>query len=57
MSDEYDYTEDELSDLYNRIADDFPYEYDDNGEPLELGRIFDILINVFTSNKLIEFAE
>ena len=29
LSDEKDYSGDELENLYNRIADDFPYSYDD----------------------------
>ena len=49
LSDEQDYTSDELEDLYNRIADDFPYSYDANGEPLELGRLFEEIMNVFSS--------
>ena len=49
LSDEKDYSGDELENLYNWIADDFPYSYDDNGEPLEMGRIFDEIMDAFSS--------
>lgn len=58
LSDERDYTEDELADLYERITDDFPYAYDDSGEPLEAGRIFEEIIDVFAGpDGLISFED
>lgn len=51
LSDTHDYTEEELDKLYCRITDDFPYEYDQDGEPLRMGEIFEGMIDVFVKNK------
>ena len=53
LSDTYDYTEKELDVLYCQITDDFPYEFDQDGEPLRMGEIFENIIDVFAKNKLI----
>lgn len=45
LDNNHDYSLDELGELYDRITDDFPYEYGDNGEPLRLGRIFDEIVD------------
>ena len=47
LSDEYDYSEDELGDLYVAVTEDFPYEFSPEGEPLYLGRIFEEIIDAF----------
>jgi len=55
LSNEKDYSEDELSDLYNKITEDFPYAYDsDTGGPLHLGRIFESIVDTFLKNGLVE---
>ncbi len=48
LSDEKDYSHSELEALYNRITDDFPYSYEEDGTPTEMGQIFEEIINVFT---------
>ena len=48
LSDEKDYSHSELEDLYNRITDDFPYSYEEDGTPTEMGQIFEEIVNVFT---------
>lgn len=52
FSDEHDYSRHELQVLYERISDNFPYAFDAAGEPLEMGRIFEEIINVFCQNHL-----
>lgn len=52
LSDERDYSANELEDLYERITDDFPYEFDADGEPLRMGRIFESIIDVFCKENL-----
>ena len=48
LSDEKDYSHSELETLYNRITDDFPYSYEEDGTPTEMGQIFEEILNVFT---------
>lgn len=48
LSDEKDYSADDLEDLYDQIVSDFPYEYDKDGSPLELGKLFEEIVDVFT---------
>jgi hypothetical protein len=56
LSDEHDYGNDELKELYDKITDDFPYAYDDHGDPLKLGHIFEEIVDVFSGeNGLISF--
>lgn len=47
LSDTKDYSPDELLDIYDRITDDLPYEYDEDGTPLESGRLFESIIDKF----------
>lgn len=56
LSDDHDYTEDELEDLYDRITEEFPYVYGDDGEPLPLGSLFESIIDVFADRKLVQFS-
>ena len=54
LSDTRDYSPADLEALYNQITDDFPYSYENDGSPTELGQIFEEIIDVFTvSPKLI----
>ncbi len=45
LDDDHDYTNDELSDLYCRVTEDFPYEFDAEGEPLRMGWIFEEIVD------------
>lgn len=54
LSDEKDYTMDELSDLYDRITEEFPYQFNSDGTPAESGAMFEQLLDVFVKNKLIQ---
>lgn len=54
LSDGYDYSWDELESLYEQITDRFPYEFDADGNPLRMGRIFEDIIDIFCKNKLVE---
>lgn len=54
LSDDYDYSNDELAQLYDTIADEFPYSFSSDGTPLELGEVFEEIIDVFCKNKLIK---
>lgn len=46
LTDEHDYSDDEILDIYERVTDDFPYAFDENGEPLRMGRIFEEIVDV-----------
>ena len=45
LQDDKDYTRDELLEIYDLVCDTFPYEYDDDGYPLELGWIFEHIVD------------
>lgn len=47
FDDERDYSQGELLALYDRIEEDFPYSYQESGEPTELGRIFEEIVDTF----------
>lgn len=53
LSDERDYSAAELVALYDRITDDFPYSYDENGNPMKNGYIFEEIVDVFCDTGLI----
>lgn len=53
LVDDKDYTDDELDELYCRITDEFPYEFDADGRSLPLGEIFESIIDVFCMNGLV----
>ena len=57
LSNDYDYSEDQLGEIYEKITAEFPYEFDSNGEPQRLGYIFESILNVFIQNKLIKFND
>ena len=44
---EHDYTDDELLDMYEKIEDELPCAFDDKGEPLKSGRIFESIVDKF----------
>lgn len=52
LSDDRDYSQDELEQLYERITDEFPYSFDSDGSPQDSGMIFDEIIDTFCKNKL-----
>ena len=52
LSDEHDYSADELEDIFGEITENFPYEFGPDGEPLRMGRIFEDILNVFYKNHL-----
>ncbi len=54
LDDDHDYSQTELNDLYDRITDDFPYEFDAEGKPLRMGRIFEGMIDALSG--LVELA-
>lgn len=45
LRDDKDYTSDEILEIYDLVCDTFPYEYDADGYPLELGWIFERIID------------
>lgn len=57
LTDNHDYSQEELDDIFMKIEDDFPYEYDKDGMPLRLGRIFEDLIDTFQHNNLVKFSK
>lgn len=44
LHDDKDYTDDEILEIYDLVCDTFPYEYADDGRPLELGWLFEGII-------------
>ncbi len=54
LSDEHDFSDEELENLFYRIIDEFPFEYadDEYGGPLGLTRVMEDMIDVFVKNKL-----
>lgn len=47
LDDNRDYTDDDLLDLYERITEEFPYAYDEDGMPLRTGKIFEEIVDAF----------
>lgn len=45
LDDEHDYSEDEIEELYENVTDNFPYAFDEKGNPLRMGRIFERIID------------
>ena len=45
LLDDKDYTSDEILEIYDLVCDEFPYEYDEDGRPLELGWMFEHIID------------
>lgn len=42
-----DYSADELLDIHQRILDELPCEYDDNGAPKETAKLFESIVDKF----------
>lgn len=57
LSDGHDYSDEELGGLYERITEEFPYSFDENGEPDPMGLLFESLLDTFITNKLVSFPE
>ncbi len=49
IDDNKDYTSDELEELYDKITDEFPYGYGEDGEPLYMGKVFEGIIDVLAN--------
>lgn len=47
---EHDYSDEEMSEIYSDITDNFPYEFDADGEPKRMGQIFERIIDTFVQN-------
>ena len=47
INDDYEYTDDDLLDLYETITEGFPYAYDEDGNPLRMGMIFEEIVDAF----------
>lgn len=47
LSDTKDYTDDELDDIYLLITEQLPYDFDDDGTPLETGWMFEHIMDKF----------
>lgn len=50
LSDTKDYTDDELTDIYEQITTELPYAYDSDGYPLEQGQLFEAIVDKFLDN-------
>ena len=50
LSDTKDYTDDELTDIYEQITTELPYSYDSEGYPLEQGQLFEAIVDKFLDN-------
>jgi len=48
LVDSYDYSGEELEDIYEKITDEFPYEYAADGTPMRLGKIFEEIVDTFS---------
>ncbi len=47
FSDDKDYSDDEIVDIYERLTDELPYDYDDDGYPKKNGRLFESIVDKF----------
>lgn len=45
LSDDREYSRGDLLGIYDLVCDMFPYEYDHEGRPLELGWIFENIVD------------
>ena len=45
LHDDQDYSKEELLEIYDLVCDTFPYAYDQDGRPLELGWMFEHIID------------
>lgn len=47
LSDEKDYTDDELNDIFDLATEELPHDFDDDGTPLETGWMFEHIVDKF----------
>lgn len=47
LSDERDYSDDDLLELHDQITEDLPHDYDSEGNPLDSGRLFESIVDKF----------
>ena len=47
LTDDKDYSDDELDDMYWRITEELPHDYDGEGYPLETGKLFESIVDKF----------
>lgn len=50
LSDTKDYSDDELLEIYDRITENLPHDYDEDGTPSKNGRLFESIIDKFIDN-------
>ena len=56
LDDSHDYSADELEELYERITNGFPLNYEgEDGQPLGLTAVMEDMIDVFVKHKLVAF--
>ena len=56
LDDSHYYSADELEDLYERITNGFPLNYEgEDGQPLGLTAVMEDMIDVFVKHKLVAF--
>lgn len=53
LSDTKDYSDDDLDEIYCQLTDELPYSFDRDGYPLEEGRLFEDIIDVFVIHRLL----
>ena len=46
IDDDFDYSDNDLLDLYEKITEEFPYAYDEDGIPLRMGIIFEEIVDI-----------
>ena len=49
LSDGHDYSDEELGGLYERITEEFPYSFDENGEPMKDAKVAKIIDGVYVA--------
>lgn len=47
LSDEKDYSDDDLLEIHEEITEELPHDYDSDGYPLESGRLFESIVDKF----------
>ena len=45
IDDDLDYTDDDLLNMYEKITEEFPYAYDEDGNPTRMGIIFEEIVD------------
>ena len=47
LSDDTDYSDDDLLELHEQITEELPHDYDSEGNPLDSGRLFESIVDKF----------